>query len=628
MSTPPDNAVIGPAPDAGSRDYRTFMRSERPDLTLPVVEDQFLTWLRSKGVDLRSSVDSKARSEGIDASITHHARGHEEYIRCCLVESGTGWGTWRTDVLASSEGWIDLAVTNSEGRLVDVPRLARYLMQTLDLRDAALQLTDEVKQWDVNELDLLVELLEDQDRHGLVFVAGTGHEPDLYDAFRKRVHIWTREVFGLAQCIVLTPRATQLLEERLGHHAVGPWMLRTYYPGVNPARAVESRRHRFLTTATLATEKDGRLRQRLADIARRHAATRLDPAEVVRARRTFARLDTRALLTAIDAPEPTEAETPAPELLPSAAAAPERTGAGTGATEKHAPDVVRSETARIVALEGQLELVRSALDIDVITSKNVERAIRARVARQETGDARGEALRAAGRRIKEQLGRIEVLEDFQREARRALDDQELERADLQDELERVRAEVRWLRDQFKAASDYGTAFGEAPAEYATTYPSSCGELLDRLMEQDVLVFTGDASKAKAVDDADTMKLAVHSAWEACIALQEYVRARDDGACPGGVDHFLKNRPQGYEGVSPGKHGATETKATMAQFGDERFFPVPRDVAPNGSVAMKAHFKLASIGMLSPRMHYYDDYANTGRIYIGYLGRHLTNTMTN
>ena len=44
--------------------------------------------------------------------------------------------------------------------------------------------------------------------------------------------------------------------------------------------------------------------------------------------------------------------------------------------------------------------------------------------------------------------------------------------------------------------------------------------------------------------------------------------------------------------------------------------------------MKAHFKLASIGMLSPRMYYHDDYANSGKIYIGYIGRHLTNTMTN
>lgn len=612
----------------GPRDYRAFMRTETPELTLSTVQDQFATWLRTKGIDFDCTHGADYVSEGVRASVVEHTRGHDDYVRCRLVESETPQGTWCTEVVASSAGWIDLTVTNSEGNFVAVPKLARYLMQALDVRDASMQLVDEVKLWDVNEVDRLVELLEDQDRHGLVFVAGTADVPDLYEAFRMRVSTWTREVFGMAQSIVLTPRATQELSERLGYHAVGPWMLRTYYPGVAPAQIVDSRRHRYLTTATLANEKDWRLRQLLANTARRHAATRLDPAEVIRAKRAFTRAETRALLAAFEEPV-----LPAHDRAVDVPSSPDisATPAGVELQPADFQDVGTDHDERpaVSAAEAQLDLVRSVLGITSITRAALEQAIRPGHTAPSPEGVRSGALQAASLRIKEQLARIEELEDFRRDAVRALEDQQLERAELQDDLEKSRATARWLRDRFAERSDYETAYGEAPEDAMEAYPSSCVELIARLQEdQDVLVFTGDMDRVRVVDAADTLQLAVRSAWEACGALREYVRARNDGNWDSGVDHFLKNRPEGYDGVSAGKHGATETAITMKQFGGERIFPVPAEVAPQQAITMKTHFKLASIGMLSPRMYYHDDYSNSGKIYIGYIGRHLTNTMTN
>lgn len=43
--------------------------------------------------------------------------------------------------------------------------------------------------------------------------------------------------------------------------------------------------------------------------------------------------------------------------------------------------------------------------------------------------------------------------------------------------------------------------------------------------------------------------------------------------------------------------------------------------------MWAYFKCSKDGTKSPRMHYYDDTDNTGKIYIGYIGPHLTNRQT-
>ena len=67
---------------------------------------------------------------------------------------------------------------------------------------------------------------------------------------------------------------------------------------------------------------------------------------------------------------------------------------------------------------------------------------------------------------------------------------------------------------------------------------------------------------------------------------------------------------------------------MRRFGDERVFPVPTTVSPDGLAVMAAHFKLGRLGRIDPRLHYLDDSAGTGKVYVGYIGEHLTNTHTN
>lgn len=61
---------------------------------------------------------------------------------------------------------------------------------------------------------------------------------------------------------------------------------------------------------------------------------------------------------------------------------------------------------------------------------------------------------------------------------------------------------------------------------------------------------------------------------------------------------------------------------------ERTFRVPADVDPRGRIEMWAHFAPTGGGQTAPRMHYYADTRNTHKVYIGYIGPHLTNTKTN
>ena len=51
----------------GPRDYRAFMRTETPQLTIPTVQDQFGTWLRSKGIDFDSTNGAEFSAAGVRA---------------------------------------------------------------------------------------------------------------------------------------------------------------------------------------------------------------------------------------------------------------------------------------------------------------------------------------------------------------------------------------------------------------------------------------------------------------------------------------------------------------------------------------------------------------------------------
>ncbi|MFI5901579.1 hypothetical protein [Streptomyces cyaneofuscatus] len=43
--------------------------------------------------------------------------------------------------------------------------------------------------------------------------------------------------------------------------------------------------------------------------------------------------------------------------------------------------------------------------------------------------------------------------------------------------------------------------------------------------------------------------------------------------------------------------------------------------------MQAHLKIDRGNTVAPRLHFYEDGTRSGKVYIGYLGPHLRNTLT-
>ncbi|MFF8267487.1 hypothetical protein ACF059_08835 [Streptomyces sp. NPDC016562] len=70
-----------------------------------------------------------------------------------------------------------------------------------------------------------------------------------------------------------------------------------------------------------------------------------------------------------------------------------------------------------------------------------------------------------------------------------------------------------------------------------------------------------------------------------------------------------------------------TVKTNTVWRKERTFPVPEYVDPVCRLFMGAHVRIGGGNTVAPRLHYHDAARAEHGIFIGYIGPHLTNTLT-
>ena len=656
-------------------DYRAFMTCEAKDGWLTVAEQELGAWMRHKYRywDIDLSVDGQhvlddcglkgTGKSAVSLDVRRHEGAGGVSLRARLNEVANDGATWLTELLAHDHrgggDWVWVSVTNDQGQFVSVPRLAKNLMGALPLTDGPMQFVPEPQIHRHQDVEDVVELLRDESRHGLVFVAGTDQVGRSVDGFTRQVRAWTKEAYGLAQVIVLDPLATAEFNRQVGAaHAAKAWSIRTYHPGVLTDDPSDARRHRYLTRAT----QSGNVPQLLGVIARGQSATRQLPSSVEKIRRAFERLENSALVEALTVERPTQRRPTLPGLespqgeLPlegivetrSTIAPPSRPGPPSAPAEANIPlpldlpspaedqaplpldtPAPGVEEAPSIADEvsvylAQIELVKRVLGISSLSESELLRVVED-VTRPAVSP---EALAQLKAKLDRQQDLINELRDERSALQEALVDEQFGHLDTQGVLDKARDTEKWLRSRLKDVEDYDAAQSEVPDEWRERQPASFSELVELLEAADdaVVVFTGDADTTIALDVHDP-GTACRAAWDAVLVLRDYVRARTDQLFDGSVDQYLKNTPTGYFNCPAGKHAQGETAITMQQWGHERVFPVPAEVDPTGCATMAAHFKLARIARISPRLHYYDDYLNSGRIYIGYIGPHLTNTQS-
>ncbi|MEE1942893.1 hypothetical protein V1L54_26380 [Streptomyces sp. TRM 70361] len=196
--------------------------------------------------------------------------------------------------------------------------------------------------------------------------------------------------------------------------------------------------------------------------------------------------------------------------------------------------------------------------------------------------------------------------------------------------EEPRAEPRGTRRRGRAPRRRPRDTARAPAagKGGSPPPGSFTELLERLDEFPTLRFTGDRKVTRRLDER-AMPNWIVTCWDALKALEDFAADSAAGRAGGNFRAWCRNLPPGRHPFPAGKvrMKESETVRCKSAWRRERMLPVPRTVHPSGRVYMEAHLRIGAGNAVSPRLHFHDDTAGTGLLYIGYIGPHLTNTRT-
>jgi hypothetical protein len=112
-------------------------------------------------------------------------------------------------------------------------------------------------------------------------------------------------------------------------------------------------------------------------------------------------------------------------------------------------------------------------------------------------------------------------------------------------------------------------------------------------------------------------------------MQSYASAKALKKFTGDFKAWCVAPPQGAYGIPAGKvvRDESETVRNHGRWRRQREFPVPTRIDPAGRVFMGAHVRIgaSAAGRINPRLYFHDATARFGVMYVGYLGRHLSNT---
>ena len=609
--------------------------------------------------------------------------GHQQWTTRIFAMHATKESNYR-DVV-----WIEVTPPRDFEGDAKPPRLVRDLISEGHCNDRGMPLSESLQSIsDDRQVEELIGSIRDERRRASVVVAapltdGSG-EGDLVAECRWKEILGslTKDSLGCASYFLLTPDAYRQFRERIGEECVMPrGSLRTYLPGFRPDDPTDRFRHRVLSAATLLRgydEKNKRFRPELsAIIARtpceylwekgldkelRRAQAPLDKKRLTvptfyplrKATESAELLDERVRqrvaeslsVLSHEAVLPVE-ESSKPELVKPEGAAPgAHVSDGSGSAVVAEPAPQRSESPHLAWYEPLRRLIRRFLpSFSPRTPADLTSGVMALSSGLDSMNRTYEELSSERDKLSGELQAAKELLDGAaddseeiRTLKEDYDNLDRELSEAQEERENLARRNQYLEWKVKnpGATDVERDFVE---EQLDARPTCMSEFFDRMTlgsfdtVTNYVVLSDPDGMMEDILKLDALASSRYAAefWNYVLVLRDYMRAREAGDFAGGNVHdYLANPPEGYRTCSAARHKSNESETVKGneKMRRERTRPVPREVDPSGEIEMWAHFAPTHCDQNAPRMYYYADTKTTGKVYIGYIGRHLTNTRTN
>ena len=587
--------------------------------------------------------------------------------------------------------WVEVIPPASSEEPARRPNLVVDLVKSYNVHESGVPISDRVQDIvDEEQADQLTDWIFNQQRRVAIVVAAPisdENDCEAHHQWREVLKTLTDDSCGCASYFLLKPDVYDYFCQQVGELKLEQGCLRTYLPKVNLKDETDPKRHRILTSSTLYHGLDGQTKKFRPELSRIIARTpcsyiwekgldgELKSAQDVLSKQRL-KVPTFRLALApeviLEEAEETEASVAkAVEHVVQTVLA-SRKGeesdskpheqTATLQTPQVASDIQRTDRSRRPQWAAPLiELIRRfAPMFDPRTHDDMSDGVEALSAGLSVIDERYNNLaqkvhkltqdfQGEKNRLQKEIDAYEALFEQAEEDSKAVErvaeleekiaEQELERSYERDEYQKLEKENHRLRHQLKhpeaGLQDYDYEeenLDKPPADMATLFDWMTKDGMYPQVREYVVFCDPDRMCDAILDLNDMSGNSRYAAdfWKFILVLRDYMRAVEAGDFSGRVHDYLDKSIGVYRTCSQKRHSPTESETVRnnGKMCRERIFPVPVEVDPHGEIEMLAHFKTSHRDTNDPRMHYYADTRYTHKVYIGYIGPHLTNTKTN
>lgn len=587
--------------------------------------------------------------------------------------------------------WVEVIPPASSEEPAQRPNLVVDLVKSYDVHESGVSISDRVQDIvDEGQVDQLTDSIFNQQRRVAIVVAAPisdENDCEAHNQWREVLNSLTDDSFGCASYFLLKPDVYDYFCQQVGDLKLEQGCLRTYLPKVNLEDETDPKRHRILTSSTLYHGLDGKtkkFRRELSQIIARTPCSYIwekgldgelkSAQDVLNKQRMKVSTFRLPLSSEVRTEGTEEAETSAVKVVEDTVqavlarkktkgTAPKpREQAATLQTPQAPSDIHHSDrNGRPQWAAPLIELIRRfAPMFDPRTHDDMSDGVEALSAGLSVIDERYNDLeqkmlkltqdfQGEKNKLQKEIDAYEALFEQSEENSKAaervaeleekIEEQEIERIYDRDEYQKLEKENRRLRHQLNhpevGLQDYDYEeenLDKPPADMATLFDWMTADgMYPRVREY--VVFCDPDRMYEAIltlDDMSGNSRYAADFWKFILVLRDYMRARKEIGFQGSVHDYLAEGRGLYRIVSQARHSPTESETVRnnEKMCGERIFPVPTEVDPCGEVEMLAHFKTSHRDTNDPRMHYYVDTRYTHKVYIGYIGPHLTNTKTN